>query len=180
MSIKQVHPTKEKEEQNEFKRDCIRVCSSVQIFNDLRKRRVKAREATQKIFQKLENFSFNFFSQQYQHILQPKVSQFTSQDLIMEEEDVLVLEGFKIKFNRAIRGLLIIMNFLLTFQIRQRKIIQLNNQLQNNKFHFSLTFNLFLENQDRFSYKAGQYIFNTSHSNLSSIINYNKRFKLFQ
>ncbi|CAD8058760.1 unnamed protein product [Paramecium primaurelia] len=98
MSIKQVHPTNEVEEQNEFKKGL----HSVQTFNDLRRRRIQVREATLILSPKL---------QQYQHMLQPKISQFTSQDQIMEEEDILVLDGFKIKFNRAIRRLLIILNF---------------------------------------------------------------------
>ncbi|CAD8068174.1 unnamed protein product [Paramecium sonneborni] len=98
MSIKQVHPMNEGEEQNEFKKGL----HSVQTFNDLRRRRVQVREATLILSPKI---------QQYQQMLQPKISQFTSQDQIMEEEDVLVLDSYKIKFNRAIKRLLIILNF---------------------------------------------------------------------
>ncbi|CAD8067424.1 unnamed protein product [Paramecium sonneborni] len=108
MSIKQVHPTNEGEEQNEFKKGL----HSVQTFNDLRRKRVQVREATLILSPKL---------QQYQNML-PKISQFTSQDQIMEEEDVLVLDGFKIKFNRAIRRLLIILNFsrMITYFQKQK------------------------------------------------------------
>ena len=44
----------------------------------------------------------------------------------MEEEDVLVVDGFKIKFNRAIRRLLIILNFV-------RAIMFFSKQKNKNK-----------------------------------------------
>ncbi|CAD8166224.1 unnamed protein product [Paramecium pentaurelia] len=43
-----------------LKRDRIRVCSSVQIYNDLRKRRVKVIEAKQIFFPKIEEFFIQF------------------------------------------------------------------------------------------------------------------------